>query len=137
MSVIFSKACEYGLRAAVEMAREGDRKVHLAQNLANRLDIPAPFLAKILQLLVKKGVLNSSKGRGGGFSFARPAKEIRLNEIVEAIDGVALSRECAMGLPACGDANPCPIHHTWAPIRRSLLELLDSKTVGNVANNLA
>lgn len=137
MPVIFSRACEYGLRAVVEMARDYDHKVHLAQNLAKRLDIPAPFLAKILQLLVKKGILNSSKGRGGGFSFARPAREIRLIEIVDAIDGTALTQECAMGLPSCGDANPCPIHHGWAPIRHSLVELLSSKTVENVAKNLA
>lgn len=133
MSVLFSRACEYGLRALVEMAHDHEQNLHLAQNLAKRLDIPAPFLAKILQLLVKKGLLNSSKGRGGGFSFARSAQDIKLIEVVEAIDGLTLAHGCVMGLPNCGDANPCPIHSSWGPIRQSIVDVLSTKTIDSIA----
>ena len=136
MPVLFSRACEYGLRVAIEMARDQVHPVHLTQTLAARLDIPAPFLAKVLQLLVKKGFLQSSKGRRGGFSFARNAEEIRLIEIVEAIDGLVLAKDCVMGLPACGEGHPCPIHASWGPVRETILEILHTKTLGSVAREL-
>jgi len=129
MSVIFSRACEYGMRALVEMARQPDHKVHLAQDLAKRLDLPAPFLAKTLQTLARKGLLNSTKGRRGGFSLARAAGEIKLIEVVEAIDGLGLAHDCAIGLPKCGDKKPCAIHARWAPIRESIIELLSTNTL--------
>jgi len=136
MAVIFSRACEYGMRALIEMARDQKQEVHLAQKLARRLDIPAPFLAKTLQLLVKRGILRSTKGRSGGFSLARPATQIKLIEIVEAIDGLGLAHECVMGLPDCGDKHPCSAHDSWAPIRKSIVNLLSMKTLKSVGNTV-
>ena len=135
MSVIFSKACEYGMRALVEMARDQKDEVHLAQNLAKRLKIPAPFLAKTLQALVKEGILYSTKGRSGGFSLARPAAEIRLIEIVEAIDGLGLVRECVLGMPRCSDGQPCAVHEKWAEIRAVILDMLNVTTLKSAAQN--
>jgi Rrf2 family protein len=115
------------------MAGDQEDKFHLAQDLAKQLDIPAPFLAKILQLLVKKNLLHSSKGRSGGFSFARPPAKIKLIEVVEAIDGIALTEGCVMGLPTCGERNPCPVHPSWGKIRQSIVHMLKMKTIKGVA----
>jgi Rrf2 family protein len=133
MSVLFSRACEYGMRALVEMARDQEQPIHLAQELAERLDIPAPFLAKTLQLLVKKDILHSTKGRSGGFSFARPASKIRLLEVVEAIDGLGLAEDCVLGMPLCGDSKPCSVHYGWAPIRKAIVQMLKTKTIKSLA----
>jgi len=72
MPVIFSRACEYALRGLVEMARHPEKQFWKIQELAEQAETPAPFLAKTFQSLVKAGILNSSKGRQGGFSFNIP-----------------------------------------------------------------
>jgi Rrf2 family protein len=135
MPVLFSRACEYGVRALVEMARNEDTPLHLAQDLAQRLKIPAPFLAKTLQLLAKEGILHSTKGRKGGFSLARPAREIKLIEIVRAVDGLSLVNDCVLGMPSCGDAQPCAAHANWAEIRTQIAHLLSTTTLYSAAKD--
>ncbi len=121
------------MRALVEMARDNEREVFLAQSLAKRIKIPAPFLAKTLQLLAKEGILNSTKGRNGGFSLARPAQKIKLIEIVEAIDGLGLVRDCVLGMTRCGNEHPCAAHAKWTEVRASITDLLSNTTLESAA----
>ena len=129
MPVLFSRACEYALRALVEMASQPDQKFWAIQELAKQTDVPAPFLAKTFQILVKAKVLNSTKGRGGGFSFAQSADNIFLIKIVTVIDGPALMKDCAMGFPTCGETNPCPFHSQWGGIREKITKALNNKSI--------
>ena len=73
-------------------------KYAMVKNIAAEEDIPAHFLAKILQQLARKGMLRSSKGPTGGFTLRVPADRIRLLDIVEALDGLAEYQKCASGL---------------------------------------
>jgi Rrf2 family protein len=132
MSVIFSRACEYALRGLLEMARRPEKSSWTIPEVAEATDTPAPFLAKTFQLLVKEGVLNSTKGRTGGFSLARPAKQIFLIEIVNIIDGSALTTTCVLGLPECNDANPCPFHVHWKKSRTPLVEALSRQSLAQM-----
>jgi Rrf2 family protein len=120
MPVLFSRACEYALRALFEMARRPEQESWTVQELASRTDTPAPFLAKTFQSLVKGEILISTKGRRGGFAFARSPQKISLMEIVELIDGPALAHNCALGLPTCSNNDPCPFHAQWKTIRDSI-----------------
>lgn len=129
MSIIFSKACGYAIRGLVEMAKNPDELTWRVQDLAERTKTPAPFLAKTFQLLVKGRILKSAKGRKGGFTLAKPADEIFLIEIVEIIDGSALTQDCALGLSDCGDENPCPFHKHWGSIRKQLVDALSTETL--------
>jgi Rrf2 family protein len=133
MPVLFSRACEYAVRALFEMARRPERESWTIQELANRTDTPAPFLAKTFQSLVKGEILISTKGRRGGFAFARPPQKITLMEIVELIDGPALAQNCALGLPTCSSDNPCPFHVQWKGIRDSIASALQQQTLTNSA----
>src|ERR1051325_2195956 len=101
--MFFSSTTEYAMRGLSELAcRSGGRSMLLDQLVAGT-DLPRDFLAKIFQRLVKAGILRSAKGRGGGFTLARPAHEITLMHIIEAIEGPARLDECIVGLEKCND----------------------------------
>ncbi len=125
MPVIFSRACEYAIRGLIEMARHPGQENWKIQDLAERTNAPAPYLAKTFQTLVRSQILNSTKGRRGGFSFAVPTKNISLMDIVNIIDGPRLSRSCALGFPECGNDNECPIHEQWGAIRDMIIHTLN------------
>ncbi len=129
MPVLFSRACEYALRALFEMARHPEQDFWTVQDLAQRTETPAPFLAKTFQSLVKGEVLISTKGRHGGFTFARRPQRISLMEIVDIIDGPDVSKNCALGLAHCSDDMPCPFHAHWKAIRVSISNVLRNETL--------
>lgn len=133
MPVLFSRACEYALRALCEMAHHPEQEFWTVQELAKQTDAPAPFLAKIFQQLVKGKVLVSSKGRRGGFALARSPKTISLLEIVEHVDGMALANNCTLGLQACNNQEPCPFHGRWVGIREAILHALRHQTIAQAA----
>ena len=133
MPVIFSRACEYAIQGLVEMARHPEQRYWRIQDLAETTNTPAPFLAKTFQTLVRNQILNSSKGRGGGFSFALPTDSISLIDIVTAIDGQNLAQSCALGFPKCGSDNPCPLHDQWGPLRDEIIDVLTKKTLDEFA----
>lgn len=97
--------------------------------IAEEQDIPKHFLSKILQLLVKHKLLVSKKGPTGGFNLNRPAEEITLIEIIEAIDGLDMFNQCGIGFKRCDDENPCPIHHDFKKVRDRIQELFENKTL--------
>ncbi len=129
MSVLFSRGCEYALRGLVEMARRPEKPFWTVQELAKLSETPAPFLAKTFQILVKHGILSSTKGRRGGFSFARPLQDISLMDVVGIIDGPTLANECALGFDECSEKNPCPIHFQWRDIREQIVRALSAESL--------
>ncbi len=129
MSVLFSRGCEYALRGLMEMASHPEKTFWTVQELAELSETPAPFLAKTFQTLVKHGILTSTKGRGGGFSFARPLEKISLLEVVSIIDGPTLTEECALGLDECSERNPCSIHSQWRDIREQIVSALSEQSL--------
>src|SRR5260370_7143867 len=90
--MIYSRSAEYAIRSFVFLARIPDGKFAMARHIAKEEQIPAHFLAKILQELTRKGLLRSSKGPSGGFCLRLPASQIRLLDLVEALDGPAFAQ---------------------------------------------
>lgn len=131
--MIFSGASEYALRALTHLAHRRDREFVPLNEIAEAEDIPYPFLAKIAQRLVRTGLLESAKGRTGGFALARPATEITLYDIKEAIDGTDDLERCASGLARCSDEMPCPLHDTFKPIRERIKAYLRATTLQKMA----
>src|SRR5947199_6050288 len=120
--MIYSRSAEYAIRAFVHLAQVSEGKYAMVKNIAEQEDIPAHFLAKILQQLARKGLLRSSKGPTGGFALKMDASDIRLLDIVEALDGLAPYQECAMGLRQCNDEMPCGAHDSWKILRSGIME---------------
>jgi Rrf2 family protein len=133
MSLIFSRRCEYALQAVLYLALQPPESRTTIKELAPKLDLPSPFLAKILQDLSRKGLLASLKGPSGGFSLAMPAKDITLYHIVEAIDGDDLFNKCVLGFPECSGKNPCAVHENWAVLREEIYNMLVSKNIAQMA----
>lgn len=135
---MFSKACEYAIRAVLYVAKcsfSGD-KVALS-DIANEIGSPNAFTAKILQQLTKNDIVRSTKGPNGGFYIEQQRlKELRLAEIVRLIDGNQLFSGCALGLPHCNDEKPCPLHHDFLKIRNELQHLLENSRLEDITDQL-
>lgn len=135
---MFSKACEYGIRATLFIAQSSlkKRRVRLSE-IAQAINSPEAFTAKILQQLAKSQVVKSIKGPYGGFEMEeKRMKSTPLRKVVWAIDGNKLFEGCAMGLSACDATRPCPLHDHFVEIRDELAALLDQTTIDQLANSL-
>lgn len=128
----FSQATKYGIRAVLYLAESGGETPLMSRQIAKALRVPEPFLAKILQQLSKRGVLRSFKGRGGGFVLARPASQIHLGEIVEAVEGTQFGEECILGLEACSPEDPCPLHEQWSRFKMEMLGVMGVQSLEDV-----
>ena len=131
--MIYSRPCEYALRALTYITVNSDSELIRTQEIAEAEGLPAPFLAKLLQQLARSGILVSVKGPKGGFGLARPPKEISLLEVVTAIDGEDGFMRCAIGLAECTDTAPCPLHDTWKPLRDQILDYMAGRSLSNLA----
>jgi Rrf2 family protein len=120
----------------VHLAQVPDGRYAMVKNIAESEDIPAHFLAKILQQLARKGLLRSSKGPTGGFALRVDAGDIRLLDIVEALDGLAPYQQCASGLAECNDDMPCSMHDSWVALRSRIMDYLGKNSIADLAKAL-
>jgi Rrf2 family protein len=134
--MIYSRSSEYAIRAFVHLAQVPDGRFAMVKNIAEQEEIPAHFLAKILQQLARKGLLRSSKGPTGGFALRVPATEVRLLDIVEALDGLTAYQQCASGLAECSDEMPCSMHDSWMTLRSRIMDYLGRNTIADLAKAL-
>lgn len=127
--MIYSNACAYAIRALSRLALLRPDGYVLLDEICDESDLPRHFVAKIFQDLVRKGLLISAKGRGGGFALARPADQMTIYDIVEAVDGVERLNQCVVGLSHCDEKQPCPQHDHWSPIRGQVKRFLLETTL--------
>lgn len=135
---MFSKACEYGIRAAIHIGHQSKlgKRVSL-KDVAKVIDSPVAFTAKILQALAKDGIIISTKGPTGGYEISDEKNlKITLLQIVNAIDGDKIYNGCGLGLKQCNASKPCPLHHQFASIRNELKDMLSTTTVQNLSEGL-
>ena len=104
------------------------------RTIAQELDIPAPFLGKILQVLVKHQLLGSTKGPNGGFFLNRSAIDISTMEIIEIMDGKDTFDKCVIRTSTCDNANPCSMHHKLAPIRKEMKLVFTTETIADLVS---
>lgn len=131
---MFSKETEYALRSLVYIQAQNNKGSNPGVvEIANEIDSPQFFTAKILHRLVKLGFIESKKGRNGGFRF-NPAKPgLTLKECIVAIEGERLLTGCGFGLKHCDASNPCPMHDEYAAIRDALDQLTSTMTIRELA----
>ena len=135
---MFSKACEYGIRAVLYIANHGLNDTCLSlKEVAKGTDSPEPFTAKILQKLIKKKIVFSKKGPTGGFYMKPEALQLSVNEIIKTIDGSEILSSCVLGLKYCSDAKPCPVHHEVKEHTTALREVMKRQTIGQLAIGIA
>lgn len=118
---VLSKSSEYGLRALLYMTgKAGEQGYVNIREMSEQLDISFHFLTKILQNLTQAGILVSYRGPGGGVAFHVPPDQIMLSDIVRVLEGADFFETCLLGLPGCGERQPCPMHLFWTEIRTAL-----------------
>jgi len=125
------------MRAALHLASAPAGGYTSVREISAALSIPFPFLAKIAQSMAQAGLLRTFRGPTGGVALARPPNEVRLKEIVLAVDGAELFTECVLGLPGCGNERPCPLHAEWAGARSRIESMLAAATLADLARDTA
>jgi Rrf2 family protein len=136
MSILFSRKCEYALQAILYLALKPAGERTSIRELTTHIQMPSPFVAKILQNLSRQGLLASHKGPYGGFALARPARSISLHDVVEAIDGNGLANGCVLGFEKCSSSNPCSMHNDWKVIRDRLQSTLQKQDIAQMAKQM-
>lgn len=135
--MLFSGAGEYGIRTMLYLASQPQTRPILIRDIAQNLQIPFSFLAKIAQTLTRRGLLTSQKGPGGGVALARPAEEITLLQVLEAINGLDLTWKCVLGMPRCSESGVhCPLHDHWKTIRNSIISMLSNQSIAQWVEQL-
>lgn len=127
-----TKKASYGLIAASELARSGADACLSAAAIADRFGLPAPFVEKILHELKQSGLVASKQGRSGGYTLSRPAEEITLRHVLEALDE-SLDLVGCLGTGECCELTEiCPTKPTWTLINDRFLRLLDSLSLADL-----
>lgn len=132
--MIISRTSQYAIQALIYIATQDAGKLVLNREIAERLNVPAPYLAKIMQQLCRGGVLDSFRGRSGGFCLRYEASQINLMQILLETEGPDFTNGCVLGLKRCSDETACPMHSRWTPIKQHILDLLHEQTLDKLAH---
>jgi Rrf2 family protein len=138
---MLSATCKYGIRAVIFIASRPDQKTNTGlKQIAEKLIIPQPYLAKILQVLSRKKILHSSKGPHGGFHLLIPAEKLTLMDIIEAIDGGDFFDSCYVTGEKCNFDKPdngvCILHNDLRKEKDNLAKFFSSKTIEDLVNQV-
>lgn len=135
--MIYSTSTQYALRALIHLAMVGGPHPVLVRDIAAAENVPKQFLSKILHTLRTRGLVESTKGPGGGFLLTRDRKTIRVSEVIEALDGpTQFDRSCILGLEECSDNAPCALHDAWKQFREEYVKKLTSLTLDDLVKTL-
>jgi len=129
-----SQTTGYAVRALRCLQEPGGHPV-LVEEVAEYTGIPRSYLSKLIHKLAKKGLVVARRGHHGGVVLARPSAEITLEDLSEAIDGVAWRKRCLMGLLGCTDASPCMLHTFWQETLEQILARLRSVSLADLARH--
>ncbi|MBA7518798.1 hypothetical protein ES705_10871 [subsurface metagenome] len=133
---MLSNTSRYAIRALTYLAinHNSGKKIGI-KKIAEDLDIPSPFLGKILQTLTKQKILSSTKGPNGGFSISDTTTKTRLIDIIKIIDGDDLFEKCLISNKHCKELkdNPCSLHDQYEPIRDNINKMFTDHTIGQLA----
>ena len=134
---MLSSSSKYAINAVLFLALDShkDKKVGV-KDIAGAINVPVPFLAKLLQDLARKKVISSSKGPTGGFYLTEENKAQKLLIVVEQIEGLAKFEECVLGLKDCSSEKPCPVHFSIQPLRKALLNELGGNSITDFAEKV-
>jgi Rrf2 family transcriptional regulator, iron-sulfur cluster assembly transcription factor len=128
-NVHLTRESEYALLGLQHLAEStSESPVSIAEIAAVR-HLPAQFLSKIFQKLARAGLLIGGRGRGRGYRLVRPPSEIRMRDILRAVEGEESMQGCLLWQGYCGDANPCPLHHRLREMHERIRTLMEEITL--------
>jgi len=128
---------EYAIRGIIYLAQQPPGKMSLISEIAEAVDAPQTFLAKIFQNFAKQGIVNSYRGTGGGFTLGRLPSDITLREVVEAVEGPIMPNRCLTGKGSCGKDSECLVHPVWRKVQSQIVQILEGVTIEELAKKKA
>jgi Rrf2 family protein len=135
---MFSKACEYAMRAIVYVATCTMEKRRVAvKEIVEVTGIPEAFASKVMQRLVRAGMVESSRGKKGGFSMSETQLAQSLYKVVALFEGEHYFNSCLLGLPNCSSYKPCPLHHQVVGLRDALKKRLQETSIRQAAEEVS
>jgi Rrf2 family protein len=130
---MLSSTCKTAIKAVIYLASKFESGGNAGiKEIAEFIDASEHTIGKLLQTLVKQGVVNSVKGPSGGFYISKEQRKQPIINIVEAIDGKQLFKECGLGLSKCSASRPCPIHHDYKEARDKVEKLFSSRKIADL-----
>jgi len=137
MNHMFSESAKYAIQAMIYLAENQKDGLILVSQISEDYDIPKFYLSKLIQTLSKNNLLKSSRGRRGGIKLSKPAKDIRIIDIVHIIDGLPPENEmCLFGLDICSDSVPCPVHDVWKKMKQEINDKLMNQNLEFLAKEI-
>ena len=134
---MFSNSSKYAIKAVLFLAlKSSEENKIMVKDIAESINVPQAYIAKLLQELSRHHVVSSTKGPKGGFYLSDRDKELPLKTIVHVIDGDDRLESCLLSLESCSAERPCPLHKMAAPLRGKLLDDLENKTICHLAQDI-
>ena len=135
---MLSNSSKYAIRAVLYLANKASKEKKIgSKQIADDLEMPAPFLAKTLQELTKKDIISSIKGPHGGFYLTKENEKNTLFDIINCVDDADKFNQCYLGQLECNDKNPCVVHHLYVPFKEKLMHKLKTKNILEMAKEYA
>jgi len=136
--MMLSRASKYAILSTLFLAEHSseDKKISV-KVIAESIDVPSPFLAKLFQQLVRGKIISSTKGPNGGFYLTKQNSKKNVCDIIENIDGLNKLNDCFLGLNECDSKNPCPVHFIVEPFKNNILGKFRDKTIQEFAQEIS
>ena len=135
--MLYSKSAQYAIQALIALAIKQNDTPLIISEIAEEFNIPQRFLSKIIQTLANHGLVKTFRGRHGGVMLGRQARDIKVSDIVEVVDGpISMTEMCVIGFDVCSDEAICPFHTSWVKIREEIQILLESENLEDLAKKV-
>ncbi len=134
--MLYNHTSELAIRATLFLALQPPGKLSPVHEIAKGTGLSEPYLAKILRRLTAAGLVRAFRGPGRGMELGRSPETITLWAVVRAVEGPAQPEWCALGLQACSEQSPCPLHNRWVPLRTEVQRILNETTLASLAQEL-
>lgn len=121
------------MRAMLDLAVNGDDGLVLLKDIAARQEISKRYLEHMMTMLRNGGLVVAERGAGGGYRLARPAGQIRLDEIFEALEGNIATVECVRDTSSCERAEQCAARELWTDVSDAMRSVLEQQTLADLA----
>jgi len=134
---MLSYTCKTAIKAVIYLASKFESGENAGiKEIAEYINASEHTVGKLLQTLVKRGIINSLKGPSGGFFISKEQRKQPIINIVEAIDGKQVFKECGLGLSKCSASHPCPIHNEYKEARNLIENLFNTKKIADLCENV-
>jgi len=133
--MFITRKADYAIRSVLYLTGKGKDLATISE-ISESIQVPRLFLAKILQQLAGSGIVISERGLKGGFRLAKDPVDITLLEVIEMIQGISASNQCAVDEDSCKLSSKCAVHPVWVKIRKMIENELKSKNFRELADNI-